>query len=114
MYLAKQRGRNRAELFDERLRQVAAERISLIADLRHAVDRGELRVHYQPDLHARRRASCSASKPSFAGNIPTHGLLPPDAFIPAAESASLIGEIGAWVLQDGLPAGRAWAHAGRR
>ncbi|MCW2545951.1 MAG: hypothetical protein JWN96_411, partial [Mycobacterium sp.] len=48
MYLAKQRGRNRAELFDEQLRKVASERISLIADLRHAVDRDELRVHYQP------------------------------------------------------------------
>ena len=106
MYLAKQRGRNRAELFDEQLRQVAAERISLIADLRHAVAREELRVHYQPvfTLDGEQLLGMEAL---VRWQHPQRGLLFPDAFIPAAETASLIGEIGAWVLHDGLPPGRA-------
>jgi predicted signal transduction protein with EAL and GGDEF domain len=48
MYLAKQRGRDRAELFDEDVRLVAAERSRLAVDLRHAVARDEPRLHYQP------------------------------------------------------------------
>jgi EAL domain-containing protein (putative c-di-GMP-specific phosphodiesterase class I) len=100
MYLAKQRGRNRVELYDEGLRQVAADRISLIADLRHAVPRGELLVHYQPvvsllgeDLHPRR------------------GLLPPDKFISIAENAGLIGDIGSWVLKSACHQAALWARA---
>ena len=111
MYLAKQRGRNRAELFDERLRQVAAERISLIADLRHAVEREELRVHYQP-VFALGSEQMLGAEALVRWQHPTRGLLYPDAFIPAAESASLIGEIGAWVLQAACRQAALWAHAG--
>ena len=111
MYLAKQRGRNRAELFDEQLRKVAAERISLIADLRHAVARDELRVHYQPvfTLAGERLLGVEAL---VRWEHPTRGLLYPDSFIPAAESASLIGELGAWVLQAACRQAALWSNAG--
>ncbi len=111
MYLAKKRGRNRAELFDEQLRQVAAERIGLIADLRHAVARSELRVHYQPvfTLDGEQLLGVEAL---VRWQHPQRGLLFPDAFIPAAETASLIGEIGAWVLHAACRQAALWAKAG--
>jgi diguanylate cyclase (GGDEF)-like protein/PAS domain S-box-containing protein len=111
MYLAKDRGRNRAELFDEELRQEAAERLGLIADLRRATARGELRLHYQPvfDLDGERLRGVEAL---VRWQHPVRGLLFPDDFIPAAESAHLIGEIGAWVLTTACRQAAAWATAG--
>jgi diguanylate cyclase (GGDEF)-like protein/PAS domain S-box-containing protein len=112
MYLAKQRGRNRAELFDEQLRKVASERISLIADLRHAVARDELRVHYQP-IFALDSEHLLGVEALVRWQHPERGLLAPDTFIPAAESAGLIGEIGAWVLQEACRQAARWAHSGK-
>jgi diguanylate cyclase (GGDEF)-like protein/PAS domain S-box-containing protein len=111
MYLAKARGRNRAELFDEHLRQVASDRLGLIADLRHATARGELRLYYQPvfSLDGERLQGVEAL---VRWQHPTRGLLFPDTFIPAAESAHLIGEIGAWVLTTACRQAAAWATAG--
>jgi diguanylate cyclase (GGDEF)-like protein/PAS domain S-box-containing protein len=111
MYLAKERGRNRAELFNERLRQVAADRIRLIADLRHSVPRGELRVHYQPIFRLEGEQLLGVEA-LVRWEHPTRGLLPPDEFIPAAESASLIGEIGSEVLKTACRQAAAWAKAG--
>ncbi len=111
MYLAKQRGRNRAELFDEQLRQVATERLSLISDLRHATERGELRLHYQPvfSLDGEQLRGVEAL---VRWQHPEHGLLFPDSFIPAAETANLIGEIGSWVLSEACRQAAMWTHAG--
>ena len=111
MYLAKQRGRNRTELFDEQLRKVASERISLIADLRHAVARDELRVHYQP-IFALSGEELLGVEALVRWQHPVRGLLAPDVFIPAAESANLIGEIGAWVLAAACRQAARWAHCG--
>ena len=111
MYLAKQRGRNRAELFDEQLRKAASERISLIADLRHAVARDELRLYYQPifNLDTEQLLGVEAL---VRWQHPRRGLLAPDSFIPAAESANLIGEIGAWVLSAACRQAAKWDHSG--
>jgi len=111
MYLAKQRGRNRAELFDEQLRQAAADRISLIADLRHAVARGELRLHYQPVL-ALDGEDVMGVEALVRWQHPRLGLIFPDKFIPAAESAGLIDDIGAWVLRTSCRQAATWARAG--
>ncbi|MGB9377831.1 MAG: EAL domain-containing protein, partial [Mycobacteriales bacterium] len=111
MYLAKQRGRNRAELFDEDLRLQAAHRLRLISDLRHAVQRDELRVHYQPvfSLVGEQMLGVEAL---VRWQHPSRGLLHPGEFVPAAEAADLIGDIGAWVLQTSCRQAARWAHAG--
>ena len=111
MYLAKQRGRNRVELFDEHLRKVAADRIKLIADLRHAVERDQLRVHYQPvfSLDGENLVGVEAL---VRWQHPRRGLLQPNDFIPAAESANLIGELGAWVLRTACRQAATWGLAG--
>ena len=109
MYLAKQRGCNRAELFDEHLRQLAAQRLGMIADLRHAGERGELRLHYQPvfSLDGELLLGVEAL---VRWQHPENGLLYPDTFVPAAESANLIGDIGSWVLRNACRQASTWVH----
>ena len=111
MYLAKQRGRNRVELFDEQVREVAAQRTSLVADLRHAVARGELRAHYQPvfALDGERLVGMEAL---VRWQHPYLGLLAPDLFIPLAETSNLVGEVGAWVLRTACRQAARWSGAG--
>ena len=111
MYLAKKRGRNRAELFDEHLRQVAAARLSLLSDLRHATARDEMRLHYQP-VFALDGEHLLGVEALVRWEHPGRGLLLPDSFIPAAEGGNVIGDIGAWVLRTACHQAAKWATAG--
>jgi diguanylate cyclase (GGDEF)-like protein/PAS domain S-box-containing protein len=111
MYLAKQRGRNRAELFDEQLRRVAAARLSLLADLRHAEERRELRLHYQP-VFSLDGEHLQGVEALVRWEHPKRGLLYPDEFVSAAEGANLIGSIGAWVLRTACRQAAMWSGAG--
>jgi diguanylate cyclase (GGDEF)-like protein/PAS domain S-box-containing protein len=111
MQLAKQRGRNRAELFNEQHRQLSIDRVHLIADLRHSVARGELRMHYQPVLSLDGE-NLLGVEALVRWQHPERGLIFPDEFIPAAEGANLIGEIGAWVLEHSCRQAALWRHAG--
>jgi diguanylate cyclase (GGDEF)-like protein/PAS domain S-box-containing protein len=111
MYRAKEGGRNRAELFDEELRDVATNRLGLLADLHHAVARGELRLHYQPivALDGERVIGVEAL---VRWQHPERGLVPPDTFIRVAEDRGLIVEIGKWVLREACRQAARWTHAG--
>ena len=72
MYRAKELGRSRYELYDESSRQRAVARLELEGALRQAIDRAELRVHFQPAVVAdRRRRRDRASRPWFAGSTPS-------------------------------------------
>ena len=73
MYRAKALGRSRYELFDEASRHRAIERIELEAALRQAIERCELRVHYQPTLTWTIRANARASRRWCAGSIRAAG-----------------------------------------
>ncbi len=108
MYLAKQRGGNRAELFDEELRRVAAQRMRLIADLHHAVEKNELRLHYQP-MFSLADEKLVGVEALVRWEHPERGLLLPLDFISAAESANLIGGIGAWVLRTACLQAATWS-----
>ena len=111
MYLAKQRGRGRAELYDERVREVAADRSSVVSDLRHAVARDELRAHYQP-IFALDGERLLGMEALVRWQHPRRGLMAPDDFIPLAEGANLIGELGAWVLRTACRQAARWGAAG--
>lgn len=97
MYLAKARGRDRVEIFDEALRERATERLQLENALRRSIDAGDLAVFYQPeiDLTTGQVTGCEALA---RWNHPTQGLLEAGAFIGLAEETGLILEVGAWVL----------------
>ena len=87
---------------------MAADRINLIADLRQATARGELRVYYQP-VFSLDGENLVGAEALVHWQHPQLGLILPDEFIPAAESAGLIGDIGTWVLQEACHQAFIWA-----
>jgi diguanylate cyclase len=107
MYLAKSKGKGRAELFEESMYREAMERLELRHDLEVALGQGQFRIHYQPiiDLDAQRIVSVEAL---LRWAHPTRGLVGPDRFIPLAEQSGLIVGIGRWVLQEACAQVRSW------
>ncbi len=107
MYRAKARGRGRCELFDEAVRTEALERALTEADLRRAIERGELEVWYQlvVDLATGRPVSTEALA---RWEHPERGMIPPTEFIPIAEETGLIADLGAQILEQACVQTAAW------
>jgi EAL domain-containing protein (putative c-di-GMP-specific phosphodiesterase class I) len=99
MYRAKEKGRDRVEVFDTQLRDDVVTRLDTERELRHALEHGGLAVHYQPVV--------SLDTGAFAGfeallrwDHPRRGLLPPGEFLPVAEDSGLMRPIGEWVREQ--------------
>jgi diguanylate cyclase (GGDEF)-like protein/PAS domain S-box-containing protein len=107
VYRAKDRGRGHYELFDEAMRTTAIARVRTETQLRHALERGELRVWYQPvvDLATGRPISTEAL---VRWEHPDRGLIGPTEFIPIAEESGLIAELGLQVLKQACEQTAAW------
>ncbi|HKT01626.1 MAG TPA: GGDEF domain-containing protein [Rugosimonospora sp.] len=99
MYRAKQRGRGLVEIFDDRLRVAAEHRVEVEDELRHGLDAGQLRVHYQP-IVAAADGTVTGFEALARWQHPEHGLLGPDRFIEVAEESGLIVPLGAAVLEE--------------
>ncbi len=109
VYAAKSRGRAQHRVFERAMNADATARLQLESDLRHAVERGELELHFQPivDLGAGTLAGFEAL---LRWRHPDRGLLSPGAFVPLAEETGLIVPIGQWVLRTACRQAQAW-HA---
>jgi len=105
MYHAKDTGRGAFRFFSPELNARAVERLALENDLRGALARGELLLHWQPVV---RQGSIVGAEALVRWNHPQRGLLTPDAFIPAAEESGLICGIGEWILERALSQIGAW------
>ncbi len=107
LYRAKDRGRDRTEVFDEDLRTTAVGRLGTERMLRRAITEGRLRVQYQPiiDLRSGRVASAEALVRVFD---PELGLLEPDSFLSVAEETGLLVTMDEWVFAQALHEAAAW------
>jgi diguanylate cyclase (GGDEF)-like protein/PAS domain S-box-containing protein len=110
MYRAKDKGRDRIEVFDDEMRASAMTRLETEAALRHAIDANELCVHYQPivDLAGEQVLGVEAL---VRWQHPERGLVAPLEFIPLAEDTGLIVPIGTFVLTEACRTMAEWNHA---
>jgi diguanylate cyclase (GGDEF)-like protein/PAS domain S-box-containing protein len=98
LYRAKDAGRNNYQHYQSGATVVARERLSLENSLRHAVERQQLELYYQPKWDFRANAITGAEA-LIRWNHPDLGLLPPSRFIPIAEDSGLVLSLGEWVLR---------------
>lgn len=111
MYRAKERGRNCYQFFTPDMHERVEQRLSLEGSLRHAVQRRELSLYYQPqvDMRSGKLIGCEAL---VRWQHPEQGLILPTDFISLAEEIGLIHEIGAWVVEEACRQISVWQSAG--
>ena len=107
LYAAKAAGRGKHRLYEPSMHSEAAERQLLENDLRQAIERGELAVHYQPIVRTAGE-EVSGFESLVRWQHPTRGAISPAKFVPLAEEAGLIGKIGEWVLRTALEEAARW------
>jgi c-di-GMP-specific phosphodiesterase len=111
MYAAKEAGRSRWVLFDDGLRRRAVARVTLESELRRALERDELVLHYQPlrDMSTDQWAGIEALA---RWEHPTRGVISPDEFIPLAEETGLIVPLGLKLIDQAVAQAAAWSELG--
>jgi diguanylate cyclase (GGDEF)-like protein/PAS domain S-box-containing protein len=111
MYEAKNLGRNTYQFYRSDLNSSAGERQSLESGLRHAVDRQELQLYYQPIVNLSTGAIAGVEA-LIRWQHPKLGVVLPDQFIAIAEESGLIVPIGHWVLREACRQAKEWRDAG--
>lgn len=107
LYEAKSRGRGTFAHFEPRMQHDADDRLRLENELRQALKRNELAVHYQPVVSAETQAVIGFEA-LLRWHHPERGTIPPASFIPIAEESGLIVEIGEWVMQQACRDAASW------
>ncbi|WP_342618331.1 EAL domain-containing protein [Rhodoferax sp. GW822-FHT02A01] len=107
MYEAKVSGRNAYRIYRPGLSMHSTDNLSLEAELRHAIERKELVLHYQPQVSVTTGAIVGVEA-LVRWQHPRRGLLLPSAFIGIAENSGMIVDIGKWVLQEACQQQSAW------
>ena len=111
LHRAKTQGRGVLRFFSPEMSSRALERLTLEAELRHALERNELRLYYQPQVDL-----LSGEIVGFEALVrwqhPERGMVPPDEFIPLAEESGLVVPMGDWVLREACRQLQEWSAVG--
>ena len=112
MYRAKGRGRNNCMFYANDMNVRSLDRLQLESDLRRALDRKELLLHYQPqvDIHT---GQMTGAEVLLRWQHPEKGMVSPGQFIPMAEESGLIMQIGHWVLDQAVAQNKVWQNQGK-
>lgn len=113
LYRAKGKGGNNYQFYSAQIDNYSRERLALESGLRRALERDELRLHYQPKVSLAAGHICGMEA-LLRWQHPQMGLVSPDRFIPIAEESGLIRPIGAWVLKTACMQNRAWRRQGMK
>jgi diguanylate cyclase (GGDEF)-like protein len=113
MYLAKEDGKNGFRFFTKEVKAQSIERLMLETNLRHALERNQLSLHYQPKVDLV-TGQITGVEALLRWTHPDLGMLSPMQFIPLAEETGLIVPIGRWVLKEACAQNTAWQHRGLR
>ena len=112
MYLAKE-GRTGVELYQPAKDRNSPERLSLLGDLRRAVDNRELRLHYQPKMNLD-NGQVGGVEALLRWRHPVRGIVSPGEFIPLAEQSYLMRQLTEYVVEAALEQAARWWHGGLR
>ncbi len=111
MYRAKEEGRNTYRFYTEEMTALALAHIDLQSQLRHAIESGQLSLHYQPQVDLA-DGHVVGMEALARWTHPVQGMIPPDRFIPMAENTGLILPLGEWALRTACFQGRVWLDKG--
>jgi diguanylate cyclase (GGDEF)-like protein/PAS domain S-box-containing protein len=111
MYAAKEAGRGRYEVFHHAMAREVDEVLGIEHELRLGLHRGEVSVHYQPEI-ALETSEIVGVEALLRWHSPTRGQVPPTRFIPIAESTGLIFELGEFVLREACSQTARWRREG--
>ncbi len=111
LYRTKSEGRGGFRFFTGAMDDEVQARVTLGAELRTAIDAGQLFLLYQPQV-AIADGRITGMEALVRWHHPTRGILPPGIFIPVAEQIGIVGKLGHWVLWEACRQGKVWLDAG--
>ncbi|MGD0762579.1 MAG: EAL domain-containing protein [Roseiarcus sp.] len=111
MYRAKEIGRDNFQFYTPEINARVHEKFRLQEELRNAIAHKEFFLLFQPQVDLR-SGRIFAVEALIRWRDPSHGVVPPDRFIPIAEESGLIAQIGDWALRSACKQNKAWQDAG--